>query len=113
LSRLYKVSADTSEKEKAVGGLVTFNQAGWLALGLLISGIIFLSTAKVIPPVVSIILALPPGAAFGGLFAFYTKEGLPLFTYLSYKRAFKKKSKQMVNDLIFEKTFTKDDELFL
>ena len=33
---MYKVSADTSEKEKAVGGIMTFGQAGWLVLGFLI-----------------------------------------------------------------------------
>lgn len=36
MARLYKVSADVSEKEKAIGGLITFAQGGWLALGLLL-----------------------------------------------------------------------------
>lgn len=43
MAHLYKVSADTSEKEKAVGGIMTFGQAGWLVLGLLIIGCLFLS----------------------------------------------------------------------
>ena len=30
MARMYKVSADVSEKEKAVGGIMTFGQAGWL-----------------------------------------------------------------------------------
>ena len=35
MARMYKVSADVSEKEKAVGGIMTFGQAGWLVLGFL------------------------------------------------------------------------------
>ena len=96
MARMYKVSADVSEKEKAVGGIMTFGQAGWLVLGFLMA----------------LILGIPPGVAFGCIFAFYKKEGLPLSTYIIYKRSFEKKSKQMVNDLIYGKTFAKEDELF-
>lgn len=112
MARLYKVSADTSEKEKAVGGILTFNQAGWLVLGLLIFGAIFLLVAQVLPPVLGLIIGAPPGIGFGCLFAFYRKEDIPFFTYLTYQRSFKKKSKQMVNDLAYGKAFKKEDELF-
>ena len=104
MARMYKVSADVSEKEKAVGGIMTFGQAGWLVLGFLICAGLFLLLA--------LILGLPPGIGFGCIFAFYKKEGLPLSTYILYKRSFDKKSKFMVNDLIYGKTFAKEDELF-
>ena len=102
MARMYKVSADTSEKEKAVGGIMTFGQAGWLVLGFLIFAV-----------VLAVILSLPPGAVFGCIFAFYKKGGLPLATYLLYQHSFKQKSKVMVNDMVYGKTFAKEDELFI
>ena len=41
MSQLYHVSADTSEKEKIVGGVLTMAQGLWLAGGFLIFGITF------------------------------------------------------------------------
>ena len=38
---MYKVSADTSEKEKIIGGILTIYQGGWIVLGIFISGGIF------------------------------------------------------------------------
>lgn len=113
MARMYKVSADTSEKEKAVGGVMTFGQAGWLVLGFLIFGGLFLLLAPVLTPVLALIIALPPGAIFGCMFAFYQKGGLPLATYLMYQHSFKKKTKVMVNDLVYGKSFTPEDELFV
>lgn len=113
MARMYKVSADTSEKEKAVGGVMTFGQAGWLVLGFLIFSGLFLLLAPVLPAVLSLIISFPPGAVFGCVFAFYKKGDLPLATYLRYKHSFNKKTKVMVNDMIYRKTFAKEDELFL
>lgn len=112
MAQMYKVSADTSEKEKAVGGIMTFGQAGWLVLGFIIAASIFLALSQILPPVIGLVLGLAVGGAFGGVFAFYKKEGLALATYFSYRAAFKKKSKLLVNDLAYRKTFEKDDELF-
>ena len=109
----YKVSADTSEKEKAVGGILTFGQAGWLVLGALISAGLFIAISSLLSPIVGLFIALPPGVAFGCIFAFYKKEQLPLSTYIMYKYTFDKKSKQMVNTLTYGKKFEKEDELFL
>lgn len=113
MAQTYKVSADTSEKEKAVGGIMTFGQAGWLVLGFVICAALFLILANILPPVIALIASIPPGAAFGCVFAFYQIEGLSLFTYLIYRHNFKKKHKFLVNDLIYGKQFSKDDELFL
>lgn len=112
MSGLYKVSADTSEKEKAVGGIMTFGQAGWLALGFVLAAALFLILANIIPPIAALIIGIPPGAALGCLFAFYTKEQLPLFTYLMYQYQFNKKNKTMVNTLVYGKHFLPEDNLF-
>lgn len=113
MARLYKVSADTSEKEKIVGGIMTINQAGWIVLGLLISAAIFALLYKWLGPAVALIICAIPGLTFGGIFAFYKKEQLPLATYLIYKRNFKKKSKRLVNDMVYGKVFMSEEELFL
>lgn len=47
---------------------------------LLVTGAIFFSLAKFTPPLFALIVALPPGGALGGMFAFYKKEDLPLLT---------------------------------
>lgn len=112
MAYLYKVSADTSEKEKAVGGIMTFGQAGWLVLGFIICAALFLLMANILPPILALLIALPPGVGFGCVFAFYKKEGLPLATYLLYQHAFKKKTKLLVNDLAYGKKFAPEDELF-
>lgn len=51
MARLYRISADTSEKEKAVGGILTFGQAGWLVLGLIVFAAVFIGLSRVIPAV--------------------------------------------------------------
>jgi len=109
---MYKVSADTSEKEKAVGGIMTFNQAAWLVLGMVTGGGLFLSLAQILPPILALIIAVPPGAALGLVFAFYKKNELPFCTYLMYLHKFKKKNKYLVNTLSYGKTFAEADELF-
>lgn len=105
MARVYKVSADTSEKEKIIGGVLTLAQGAWCAAGLLIIGGLFFLLITVLPPTAALILAAPPGVAVGVLFAFYRKEGLPLLTYLLYQRSFHRKSKRLPNDLTYRKDF--------
>jgi len=112
VSRLYKVSADVSEKEKAIGGIMTFAQGGWLALGLLLGVGLFLLLRIVLPMFLALILGVLPFAILGGIFAFYKKGGLPFPTYLVYKNRFKKKTPRLVNDNTYNKKFEKEDELF-
>lgn len=109
MARNYKMSADTSEKEKVIGGILTAAQGGWLALGGVIISAILVTLAQVIPPIVALVIALPPGLAVGLMFAFYTKEGLTLFQYLTLKHQFKKKSKIMLNTLTYGKTTNKEE----
>ena len=103
VAQLDHVSADTSEKEKVVGGVLTMAQGLWLAGGILIFGGIFMLLPNFLPIVLAVPFALVPGLAFGLPFAFYKKEGIPLFTYLTLKKKFEKKSKYLINDLHYEK----------
>ena len=112
MARLYKVSTDVSEKEKAIGGLITFAQGGWLALGLLLGAGFFLLLRIIMPMFLALILGVPPFVVLGGIFAFYKKGGLPFPTYLVYKRKFKQKTPKLINDNTYGKKFEKIDELF-
>ena len=42
MAKTYEMPPDTSEKEKAIGGILTFVQFGWLVGGLVIGLLIFL-----------------------------------------------------------------------
>lgn len=103
MSQLYHVSADTSEKEKIVGGVLTMAQGLWLAGGFLIFGITFLILQNILPIPFAVGIALFPGLGFGLPFAFYQKQGQPLFTYLMLKKEFDKKNKYLINDLHYDK----------
>ena len=97
MARSYNIPPDTSEKEKAIGGVLTFAQFGWLVGGLVIALIVFL-IIKVLTniTVLSVICAFP--FALTGLpFAFYTKYEMPLLKYLLEKRKFQSKTKQLIN----------------
>ncbi len=110
MAHMYKVSADTSEKEKVIGGVLTLVQGMWLAIGFVITGVIFVLFHTFLPSALALILGLIPGLAVGLSFAFYQKEGLPLLTYLLYKRAFGKKNKKLINDMLSQKD---SDEQFV
>lgn len=75
MAKLYKVSADVSEKEKAIGGVMTFAQGGWLGLGLLLGVGFFLLLRLIMPLFLALILGVAPFAALGGVFAFTKREG--------------------------------------
>lgn len=109
MARLYKVSADTSEKEKIIGGILTVGQGMWLVAGAVLSVSIFVPLTTVIPPAFALFVAVPPGVLLGGMFAFYKKEQLSFLEYLTYKQAFNKKEKLLINTLIHgQKSKTKD-----
>lgn len=112
MARLYKVSADTSEKEKIIGGILTIHQGGWIVLGLFISGGIFFLFNLLFPPILSLFIAAPPGIAFALIFAFYKKEQLSFATYLLYRYAFRRKTKKLINTLTFRQNFKGQPTLF-
>jgi hypothetical protein len=92
----YTVPPDMKEKEKIVGGILTISQFIWLMVGLLIIGaVMFL--LYYLNGAFSMVIGAPLGLAVGLPFAFYKKEELTLFQYLSLKSKFKKKRKELPN----------------
>lgn len=97
MANTYFIPPDTNEKEKAIGGLLTFQQAGWIAGGFII-GIGFGALAYLITKStpVTIIFALP-GIIAGLPFAFLKRYEMSLFTYLRRKKKFNNKEKKLIN----------------
>ena len=112
VARMYKVSADTSEKEKIIGGILTIYQGGWIVLGIFISGGIFFLANILLPPILSLFIAVPPGTAFAVVFAFYKKEQLSFATYLLCQYAFRRKTKKLINTLTFKQNLKEQLMLF-
>ena len=104
MPKLYRMSADTSEKEKVIGGLLTAAQGGWLALGGGIIAVGLLSLSTIIPPLAALVISAPIGLAVGGAFAFFKKEELTLFQYLTLKHRYKDKQKVLVNTMTYQQT---------
>lgn len=97
IAKLYKVSADTSEKEKIIGGVLTMEQGIFLISGGFFSTMLFLSLIKIMPASVAFVVAVIPGAMFGLSFAFYQVEQLSFLSYLIYKWKFSQKSDYLIN----------------
>ena len=93
--RNYQVPPDTSEKEKVIGGLLTWVQLAWLSSGLIAAAIVFSITFDVLGKgaLFFALLFLPIGLPF----AFFKKHELEFFQYVKRKRAFKKKIKELPN----------------
>lgn len=100
--RLYRVSADTSEKEKAIGGLLTWAQGIWLAVGIVVAMLIVYILARFIPPILAIVIGLAIGGGIGIPFAFVKVKMMPLMTYLKLRIQFGRQSKYMINTLRYK-----------
>lgn len=107
MSQVYRLT-DEMMKEKSVGGLITFGQAGWLALGLLIFGILFVLFSRVMNVVIAFVLGLIPAAGIALPFAFYNKGGLSLCSYLMWRFRFERKSKGLVNTFNYRQDRARD-----
>lgn len=110
MARLYRVASAADEKEKAVGGVLTFGQAGWLVLGMLVFAVVFVALAQVVSASVALFIGLVPGLGIGIPFAFYEKGGLRLSQYLVWRIKFARKSKTMVNTMTYRIDRAKDYE---
>lgn len=97
MSREYRIPADIHEKEKVIGGILTFGQFGWICMGAGIGIALFIFnylTFKNAP--LSLIMGLI-GISTGLPFAFLKKGNLPLAIYFERKRNFNKKNKKIIN----------------
>ena len=101
MARVYRVASDMNEKEKAVGGILTFGQAGWVVCGLVIGAGIFVGLANLMPPLLALFIGLIPAAGIAVPFAFYNKGGLTLVQYLVWRVRFQRKSKHLVNTMTY------------
>ena len=94
---VYFMPPDVREKEKIVGGLFTWNQAGWLVGGFVLG----LTTFVIMFSVSNVAwLSLFFAILMGSLtlpFVFVKRSDLTLFQYLMRKRKFNKKSKHLIN----------------
>lgn len=93
----YSPPPQEDEKEKIIGGLLTFQQGVWLASGLLIAFGVVILLHSIIPFFLCAFLGLLIGGAFSFPFAFKKVHDLTLFRYLTLNRAFKKKEKFLPN----------------
>lgn len=92
----YYIPADMSEKEKIIGGVLTIIQLFWLLVGLVIGAGVFLLTYNFIGPILGLVLAVI-FTAIGLPFAFYTKQDLTFFQFLTLKIKRKKELKELKN----------------
>lgn len=97
MARVYQVPPNTAEKEKAIGGILTFAQFGWLVMGLIIALIIFVIVFTMMGSKLMGIIAGAPFLLIGVPFAFYKKYEMSLYKYLKLKKAFNNKTKQLIN----------------
>lgn len=95
MAREYKMTPDTREKEKVVGGIFDLSQIMWIILGFglfLIIGLILYRPIGFF----AFVLGLPFFIA-GFVFAIKKVENMPYFTYLRYKYKFNHKTKEYIN----------------
>lgn len=97
MARSYQIPPDTSEKEKAIGGILTFAQFGWLLGGFVIALIVFLIVKLLTNVTFLCVICAFPFLLLGVPFAFYTKYEMSYFQYLLLNKQFKKKTKQLIN----------------
>lgn len=95
----YKIPIDSREEEKAIGGVLTFKQFGWIAGGVGV-GVLFFTGAYSLfnnSIVAGLLFAIIP---IGGAlpFAFVKLHDMSLITYIKTKKAFENKSSKLFND---------------
>lgn len=94
--KMYTVPPNMNEKEKVIGGVLDINQFFWILGGMGVSATVFAMTFGIFGGTASLIISAPL-LLLGTPFAFYKKNGLTLFQFLSRKRKFKKKVKKLPN----------------
>ena len=101
MAKIYDIPPNTSEEEKAIGGVLTFVQFFWLLGGAVLAVVTYLVLYLIFNDNIIPI----PFAGIVGLtgvpFAFYKKKEMTLFEYIQRKATFKKKSKQLINRRYF------------
>ncbi|WP_368262755.1 PrgI family mobile element protein [Clostridium disporicum] len=97
MAKLYRIPPDTSEEEKAIGGILTFTQFFWLLGGGVLGVFSYLLMYLLVRSHFIGIFFAVIVASSGLPFAFYKKKEMTFFEYLKKKSKFKKKSKKLIN----------------
>ncbi len=95
MAQTYNMPPDTHEEEKIVGGYIDKYQLIWIVAGAGVGAFLTILFFKIVGPI-ALVLLFPP-LVVGVVFAFKKKDGLPLFTWLRYKRSYKRSIKHYVN----------------
>lgn len=97
---MYKIPADTKEKEKIIGGLLTLVQFLWLLGGFIIGLVMFVITWLITGSLFLGLSLMLAGIGLGAPFAFYKKKDLTFFQYLTYKRKLERRNVNLLNNRI-------------
>lgn len=95
--RQYEMPADTREKEKSIGGMLTFEQGGCLGGGVILGFGTLLLMAKLTGSIIVGMIFLIPFPIIGAIFAFKKKMDMPIYKYWLLKRKFNKKTHKLVH----------------
>lgn len=95
--RQYDMPADTREKEKSIGGVLTFEQGGCIGGGTVIGFGFLLLMAKLTGTIIVGIIFLIPFPILGVVLAFKKKMDMPIYRYWLLKRKFDKKTHKLVH----------------
>lgn len=93
--RQYPVPITIEEKERVIGGILTFGEFGYLVGGGLIGLVVFIALSP-ISKIIGVIFGVIVGL-IGVPFAFYRPHGYTLVKYWKYKKEFNKKNKKLPN----------------
>lgn len=93
----YDMPADTREKEKSIGGVLTFAQGGCIGGGVIAGFGAMLAFAKITGSIIIGIIFFIPFPIIGAILAFKKKMDMPIYKYWVLKRKFNTKTKKLVH----------------
>lgn len=92
----YEMPADTSAKEKSIGGVLTFEQGGIIGGFTILGFLVLLGVGKLINIIVGVIFLIP-FPILGVFFAFKKVMDMPIYRYWRLKAKFNAKTKFLVH----------------
>lgn len=92
--RSYSVPPDTREKERIVGGILTWEQTQYFILGVILCAVVFAVFSVTLDAVLGAILGLPL-LALGPVLAFMRLEDMPVVEYYRLRYRHGKKTLQL------------------
>ena len=93
----YEMPTDTSQKEKSIGGILTFEQGACLGGGAVAGFAILLIIGKITGLIVLGFIFMIPFLIIGAILAFKRKMDMPIYKYWLLKRKFESKPHKLVH----------------